>query len=293
MADTFDGRLTPMRLRACGVELDAMAGGPDDGPLVVLLHGFPDAWWTWRGQVGPLMDAGYRVVVPTMRGYGRSDKPPGVRSYRLELLAEDVLALADGLGRETLRVVGHDWGGVVAWETAIGAPDRVEALVVIDAPHPDVSLRIARRNPSQILQSWYALFFQFPRLPERTLSVKNFAAMRRSLTASSAPGTFSDDDLDRYTAEWARPGALTAMLDYYRALRHKPRRRPARVRPRTLVIWGGKDRFLSRAAFDASLEMCDDGTGLWVDEATHWVHLEQSARVADATLRCFRGTDTR
>ena len=291
MIPDSDPRLTAIRLRGSGVELHAMVGGQEDGPLVVLLHGFPDAWWTWRGQVGPLLDAGYRVVVPTMRGYGESDKPPGVRSYTLDLLAADVLALVDGLGCESFRVVGHDWGGVVAWETAIRAVDRVEALVVIDAPHPDLTLRIAGRNPSQILRSAYTLFFQLPWLPERMLGARGFATLRRTLIASSAPGTFSHDDLERYVVEWSRPGALTAMLSYYRALRHKPHRAPARVGPRTLVVWGGKDRFLSRAAFDASLEMCDAGAGLWVDEATHWVHIEQPRRVADAILRCFRGTD--
>ena len=114
---------------------------------------------------------------------------------------------------------------------------------------------------------------------------------RRSLTASSTPRTFSDQDLARLAADWARPGALTAMLNYYRALRRKPHRTPARIRPRTLVIWGGKDAFLSRQAYDASLATCDDGTGLWLEEAAHWLHLEQPQRVADAILRCFRGTD--
>jgi len=268
-----------------------MVGGPDDGPLVVLLHGFPDAWWTWRGQVGPLLDAGYRVLVPTMRGYGGNDKPPGLDAYRLDALAADVLAIADGLGRKSFRLVGHDWGGVVAWEAAIRHPERVDQLVVLDAPHPDVMRQVTRRNPGQILRSWYVLFFQLPRLPEAVLRRRDFAAMRRSLTASSAPGTFSDEDLDRLAADWARPGALTAMLNYYRALRRKSRREPARVTPRTLVIWGGRDRFLSRAAYDASLAMCDDGVGLWLEEATHWLHLEQPQHVADAILRCFRGPD--
>lgn len=140
------------------------------------------------------------------------------------------------------------------------------------------------------MRSGYALFFQLPWLPEATLRARDFAVMRRTLIASSAPGTFSDADLDRYAATWRQPGALTAMLSYYRALRYKPRREPAWVLPSTLVIWGGKDRFLSRAGYDASLEMCEDGAGLWIDDASHWVHLERPERVAGAILGCFRET---
>ncbi len=291
MTNDIDPRLTTVRLTGTGVQLDAMVGGPDDGPLVLLLHGFPDAWWTWRGQIRPLLSAGYRVVAPTMRGYGGSDKPVGLDAYRLDVLAEDVLAIVDDLGYETFRLVGHDWGGVVAWETAIRAPARVERLVVLDAPHPDVMRQVVRNNPSQILRSWYVLLFQLPRLPEAILRRHTFAALRRSLSSSSAPGTFSDDDLARLVASWAKPGALTAMLAYYRALPRKPWRDPARVTSRTLVVWGGRDLFLSRAAFDASLAMCDDGAGLWVEEASHWVQLEQPERVVDAILRCFRETD--
>lgn len=244
------------------------------------------------GQIGSLADAGYQVVVPDLRGYNCSDKPHGVRSYSLDTLAADVLALVDGLGRDTFRVVGHDWGGVIAWETAIRAPGRIEALAVLDAPHSDSMRQVVPRNPSHVLRSSYVLFFQLPWLPGAVLRARDFAVLRRSLVASSAPGTFSEDDLDRYADAWRQPGALTGMLSYYRALRHKPRREPVRVSPRTLVVWGGRDRFLSRAAFHASLEMCDDGSGLWIDEASHWLHLEQAGRVANAIVRFFQETTT-
>jgi len=123
------------------------------------------------------------------------------------------------------------------------------------------------------------------------LQRRGFAPVRRYLTESSALGTFSDADLDRLAADWARLGVMTAMLSYYRALRRKSRREPTRVAPRTLVLWGGQDRFLSRAMFDASLATCVNGTGLWIEEATHWLHLERPECVAEAILRCFRGTD--
>lgn len=285
MGGDVDARLTTSRRRVNSVELEMRAGGAEDGPLVLLLHGFPDAWWTWRGQVGPLIDAGYRVVLPTMRGYGNSEKPAGIGSYALDTLAADVLAIADDLGRETFRLVGHDWGGVVAWEAAVRAPARIERLVIVDAPHPDVWSRVARRHPTQLLRSSYVAFFQLPWLPEAVFRARSHAVARGMLTRSSNPGTFTDHDLERYVEAWRQRGALTAMLNYYRALRHKPRRQPARVLPQTLVVWGGKDYFLSRRVYEAGLAMCDHGTGVWVDEATHWVHLEQPARVTPALLQ--------
>lgn len=281
--------LTTTRLPGAGVELEATVGGPEDGPLVILLHGFPDAWRTWDRQVEPLIGAGYRVVLPSMRGYGGSGRPVGVAAYGLAMLAADVAALADGLGREAFTIVGHDWGGVVAWETAIRYPQRVERLVVMDAPHPDILRSVARSHPGQLLRSSYALFFQLPRLPEALLSVHDFRLLRRSMSGSSAPGTFSEEELDRYAAEWARPGALTAMLTYYRALRTKPRRDAVRVTRPTLVVWGGRDRFLSRPVYDASLDTCEAGQGLWVEGASHWVHRERPEAVNAALLRFLGG----
>ena len=231
------------------------------------------------------------MVVPSLRGYGESDKPARAGNYEVGTLAADVLAIADELGHETFRLVGHDWGGVVAWETAIRVPGRVQRLVILDAPHPDAWARVALRHPIQLLRSSYVAFFQLPWLPEAVIRARGFALARRMLTRTSTPGTFADDDLDRYVMAWRRPEALTSMLNYYRALRRKPRRPPARISPKTLVIWGGKDAFLSRQVFEASLATCDDGEGIWIEEATHWVHLEQPGRVADEILRCFRGTD--
>ena len=275
------------RHRVNGVDLHVVEAGPAAGPLVVLLHGFPDFWWTWRRQIGPLVARGHRVVVPDQRGYNLSGKPSGVAAYALDALVADVVGLADAYGRASFRLVGHDWGGVVAWGAALRHPGRIERLVVMDAPHPAVWGRQALRHPTQALRSTYVAFFQLPWLPEALLRANDFALARRSLTGSSRPGTFTPADLDRYAQAWAQPGALTAMLNYYRALRHTPRDLPTRVRPPALVVWGGRDVALERHLFQASLDQCSRGQGLLLEQASHWVHLEEAKAVNAAILRFF------
>ena len=152
-----------------GLELHTVIAGPLDGPLVVLLHGFPENWYTWRNQITFLANAGYRVVVPDQRGYNLSDKPQGVHNYRVEALTGDIKELIHAFGREKAIVVGHDWGGVVAWHLAMHHPEVVEKLVVMNAPHPATYSREIRENPAQQRKSWYVGFFQLPLLPEELL----------------------------------------------------------------------------------------------------------------------------
>ncbi|KAA2236862.1 alpha/beta fold hydrolase [Salinarimonas soli] len=278
-----------VRLATNGITLHAVEAGPRDGPLVILLHGFPEFWWGWRRQIEPLAAAGLHVLAPDGRGYDLSDKPRGVGAYDLDTLAADVIGLADALGRRKVALVGHDWGGLVAWWTASKHPHRVDRLVVLNAPHPAVAGSYIRRHPSQLLRSSYVGFFQLPGLPEGLLRARNFALMRRALRRSSRPGTFSPDDLDRYAAAWAQPGALTGMLNWYRALRHRPRLARPTVEPPTLLIWGGRDRFLQKGLAEASLALCRQGRPLWLDGASHWVHIEEAETVNLAMLRFLTG----
>ncbi|MGO4523322.1 alpha/beta fold hydrolase [Microvirga sp. 2MCAF35] len=284
MNQVFDPRTTGVRHPVNGVTLHAIEAGPKDGPLVILLHGFPEFWWGWRYQIGPLAEAGFRVLVPDQRGYNLSDKPQGRRAYDLDRLAKDVVGLADALGRERFSVVGHDWGGLVAWWTASRYPDRVEKLVVLNAPHPAVAGSYMRSHPSQMLRSLYVGFFQIPRLPEAMLSANGYRSLRDALRRTSRRDTFSDEDIAQYETAWSQPGAITTMLNWYRALPFKTNMKDPTVRAPTLVIWGTRDRFLERGLAEASLALCKTGSIRWIETATHWVQHEEPEAVNAAMV---------
>jgi pimeloyl-ACP methyl ester carboxylesterase len=277
---------TPVQARnvPCnGVALHVVEAGPVDGPPVILLHGFPEFWRGWRHQIGPLARAGFRVIVPDQRGYDLSDKPEGVRPYRIDRLAGDITALADACGVGSFGLVGHDWGGIVAFWLAARHPERVRRLAILNAPHPDAIGPYMRRHPTQVARSLYAVFFQIPGLPERLLSARDYAALTRALTGSARRGAFTAEDLARYRAAWSEPGAVTAMLNWYRALMQTKRPPAGRVTAPTLMIWGERDVALSRGFAKASLDLCDEADVLWRPQATHWVQHEEP-EVVNAAL---------
>jgi pimeloyl-ACP methyl ester carboxylesterase len=279
-----------VRVVADGVGLDVRVAGPEGGTPVLLLHGFPEFWYGWHRQVGPLAEAGCRVLVPNQRGYDTSDKPSGVAAYGLDTLAADAIALQSLVGGRRLHLVGHDWGGLVAWWTALRYPDRIASLTILNAPHPVAFGAYARRHASQRRRSRYIAFFQLPWLPEWRLRANGCAALRAALVKSSRRGTFSEADVDRYAAAWTRPGALTAMLNWYRGLR---RARPAtppdpRIRVPTRVLWGARDAFLESGLADASAALCTDASVRLFPDATHWLQHEQPAEVADEIVRHAR-----
>lgn len=211
-----------------------------------------------------------------------------MREYRLPELTADVIALADQLGRERIFLAGHDWGAGVAWNTAIRHPERIEKLAILNVPHPAVMLRFLKTNPRQMLRSWYMLFFQIPRLPEFLFSARNFDGGVRALIRSSRPGTFSPEDIDRYREAWAQPGALTAMINWYRALsRELPAAVESRVSVPTRILWGEKDDFLLSAMAAESVKYCDNGELFEFPGATHWLHHEQPERVNELLIDFF------
>jgi pimeloyl-ACP methyl ester carboxylesterase len=268
-----------------GISLHTRQAGPEDGPLVVLLHGFPEFWYGWHRQIKPLADAGYRVIVPDQRGYNRSDKPDGVDSYRIETLAADVVGLLDAADRETAAVAGHDWGAAVAWWLALSYPERIESLTAVNVPHPTVMETTLRNSLSQLRKSWYMFAFQLPALPEAISTANNCRVLRRGLTNSSRPGTFSATDLERYRAAWQQPDALTAMINWYRAMgRYRPQPPRQQVSVPTLVMWGRQDEFLASTMADESLDYCDDAELVSFPSATHWVLHEEPEETADELL---------
>ncbi len=274
-----------------GVRLHYVEAG--EGPLVVLLHGFPEFWFSWRFQIPALAAAGFRVVAPDMRGYNLSDKPKGVEGYDLERLARDVERLIGALGEEHAVVVGHDWGGIVAWAVAMLHPERVGRLVILNVPHPE---RFSRglRTPRQLLKSSYAFFFQIPWLPERVLRARDFAVVRSVFRNDPVrPGTFGEDDIDRYVEALSRPGALTAPINYYRAL---ARRAPAlarklrrRIEAPVLVIWGQRDLFLVPELARPDPALVPDVRVERLPDASHWVQQDRPERVNALLLEFLEG----
>lgn len=272
-------------LDANGRRFHVVEAGPADGDLLLLLHGFPEFWYGWRHQIRPLANAGYRVVVPDQRGYNHSEKPDRVREYGIERLAADAVGLIDASDRETAALVGHDWGGVVGWWVAIHHPERLSGFVAVNAPHPTVVRNALFGDPEQLLRSSYAAFFQLPAVPEAVSRALNWRLPVRSMRESAMPGAFSAGDFDRYRAAWSRPGAFTAMLNWYRAAaRQRPRPDSSRVTVPTRVVWGVGDQFLKRRMAHDSADHCTDGRVSLVNQATHWVQHERPGTVADLIL---------
>jgi pimeloyl-ACP methyl ester carboxylesterase len=250
------------------------------GPLVLLLHGFPDFWFGWRNQIPALAGAGFRVVAPDLRGYDLSSKPAGIGAYTVERIVEDISKLVRALGAERASVVGHDWGGAIAWTFAMRHPDQLERLAILNAPHP---ARFARafRDPRQLAKSWYMFFFQLPALPEALLRARGYESIRR-LFARDPVRPFDEEDVRRHVEAIARPGALTAMIDWYRALfRGSGRLRSSlrRIEAPTLVLWGDRDRYLSRPVSEPAREWVPDLTVAHFPNASHWLQHDEADAV--------------
>jgi pimeloyl-ACP methyl ester carboxylesterase len=272
------------------VGLQAVAAGPHDGPVVVLLHGFPEFWYGWRRQIEPLATAGFRVIVPDQRGYNLSSKPSGVSAYALTELVSDVIAIADQLGQNKIFLAGHDWGAAVAWSAALLHPQRIAKLAVLNVPHPSVMRKFLSTRPRQLLRSWYMFFFQLPWLPEAVFSAFHFRIGSQALLRSSRPGTFSVEDLAQYRAAWSQPGALTGMINWYRALFRARVKFPDKtVHVPTRILWGERDAFLLTEMARESLRYCTNAELFTFANATHWLQHEEPARVSELLIDFFRG----
>ena len=256
------------------VRLHVVEKGPLDGRPIMLLHGFPEFWWGWRKQIDALAERGFRVVVPDLRGYGESDAPRSVEAYRRSSLVADIVGLADALGFERFDLVGHDWGGLVAWPLVGRHAHRVRRLVILSAPHADTMTDELFRHPMQLVRSSYAAFFQLPWIAEAALRFDRFAALRHALTGSARARTFAPSDLDRYVETWSGEGRLTAMLNYYRALR-LPEAEVGRIDIPVLILWGALDSALGTHLAEAAKQMCDDAELKIRPDVSHWLHLEE------------------
>jgi pimeloyl-ACP methyl ester carboxylesterase len=273
-----------------GVTLHVAQAGPATGSPVLLLHGFPEFWRGWIRQMPALAQAGYRMWAPDQRGYNLSDKPAGVGAYDIDLLARDVVGLIDAMGQERVDLIGHDWGAAVAWWVAATYPRRVRRLVILNVPHPAVMFGTLWRSWVQMRKSWYIFFFQLPRLPESSLRRNDWTNAIRALKGSARRGTFDADDVAAYRAAWSQPGAITGMVNWYRAAARHQRKmaKLGRISVPTLMIWGANDIALGKEMAQPSIDECDDGRLVFVEEAGHFVQHEEPERVSDLILSFLR-----
>lgn len=279
-----------------GIRLHYVTTGK--GKLLLFVHGFPEFWYTWKNQ---LLEFGrdYQAVAPDMRGYNLSSKPTEVEQYQVPYLVEDLRALVEQLGHKTCILVGHDWGGVVAWIFAMMHPEYIEKLIIINAPHPAIFQRELRENPAQQQASRYMLLFRSPQA-EQVLSANNYEVLvQQVLGEGLKQGFFTGEDRKAYLAAWAQPGALTGGLNYYRAARIGPPTGDEQeatgfagdlsllvVNVPTLVIWGEKDTALLTGNLEGLDMFVPDLTIKRIPEGTHWVIHEQPALI-NTSIREF------
>ncbi len=280
-------------VRGDGVDLHVACAGPENGDPVVLLHGFPDFWFGWRHQIPALVEAGHRVYVPDRRGVNESDAPEGVSLYSLDDLAADALTVMNHATDEPVAVVGHDWGGAVAWWLATEFPERVDRVVAINAPHPVAMERRVFRDPLQALRSAYMGLFQVPEVPERLLEAANWRLLEAVLTSGTRQGAFDDAELYDYRQAWSRTGAESLLAPYRAAVRAPPEPPEPHVAPPAAIMWGLEDPALSDALADDTADLCADARTVRFTGAGHWVHREAPETVNDLLVRFLDGESLR
>jgi pimeloyl-ACP methyl ester carboxylesterase len=260
-----------------GLVFDVRDSGPADGEPVVLLHGFPQDSSAFDRMSPALHSAGLRTLAPDQRGYSPRARPRGRSAYRMREVVDDVLALLDAAGLSSAHVVGHDWGGIAAWALAAWHPWRVRTLTALSVPHPAAMTQTIAHS-DQALRSSYIGFFQLPVVPERVLLAGGGTALRRGLLRGGLP----EDLVDAYVSRMREPGALTAALNWYRALPLGARTPIGVVRVPTLHVWGAGDAFLGRAAVEASREFVDAAYALEVlEDGNHWIPELAADRTAE------------
>ena len=276
-----DDKVRFEKMQGAGLNLNVARAG--SGKPVVLLHGFPEFWYSWHKQIGPLAQNGFDVFAPDLRGYNLSDRPEGIENYHLKLLVEDVACIVRACGSKQAHIVAHDWGGVIAWAFAGKYPELVDRFVVMNAPHGKLYRREIRRPPQMFL-SWYIFFFQLPWLPEWYMSSNNYAVMREIFTETPAnKDAFPKEEIDKYVEAISRPGALNAGINYYRAMLQCKDGRTlgmnSHVSAETLVIWGEQDHALCSRLLDGIEDVAPRARVHRIPNAAHWVQNEAADEV--------------
>lgn len=283
---------------SAGVTLNVQQGGPEGAEAIVLLHGFPESHRTWRSVAAALAED-FRIVAPDQRGFADSDKPEGVEAYETDRILDDLIALADTLGLKRFTLVGHDWGGAVAWLAALRRPDRIARLVIVNAPHPLIFQKSLIDDPAQRAASQYITAFRNPAM-EQSIQRMGFEIFYQKTFGSHADlSLIESKERQAYLDQWSAPGALTAMLNWYRAsgivvpAPDEEAAAPAwtnapfpKLAMPTLVVWGLKDKALLPVQLEGLHELIDDLRLITVPEAGHFIPWERPEPVI-AAIRDF------
>lgn len=273
-----------------GIRLHVASTG--SGQPVVLLHGFPEFWYSWRCQLRALAQAGFRAIAPDLRGYNRSDRPKSLSSYRVRELVADTEQLIEQYAGGKAFLVGHDWGGVIAWCLAAKRADLIVRLAILNAPHPAAYRLALRKHPMQLLRSSYVLGFQIPWLAERLISFGDFWPLERVLREEPTNrDAFTSVDIARYKDAFRTPGALTAALSYYRAALRYPDDQwseSKKVAVPTLVIWGDRDPYLGKYLTNDLQRWVTDLRVEHLPKVSHWVQNDAAETVNRLLIGFFR-----
>lgn len=265
-----------------------------EGPLIVLMHGFPEFWYSWRKQIPVLAQAGFKVVAPDMRGYNETDKPEGVANYDIELIQQDMIALVKHLGYEKAVIVGHDWGGGVAWQLGQDHPEIIDKLIILNCPPVAVLFGQLLTNPKQMLKSWYIFMFQIPGLPERRMQNNLREVLTRGYRGwSHNKDAFIDADIDEYIKAFDRPYGISGPINWYRAaMRNMKKKQYRNMRPvnvDTLVIWGEDDRALGKELTYNFKKYCTKGYDIkYIPNCSHWVQNDAAEQVNEYLLEYLK-----
>ena len=262
-----------------GINLHYVSEGA--GKLMLMLHGFPEFWYSWRHQIKEFA-SDYHTVALDLRGYNDSDKPASLSAYQMSEFIQDLKGVITGLGYEDCILVAHDWGGAIAWNFAYAYPEMVEKLIVLNIPHP-AKFAQGLRTPQQLLKSWYILAFQIPLLPELLFQLNDYQAIKEVFSGMAIDKTaFSEADLNAYRDAAAKPGALTAMINYYRGIfpllfNNQPEWQILEIP--TLTIWGEADTALGKELTYGTEAYARDWQIKYIPNCSHWVQQEQPALV--------------
>jgi pimeloyl-ACP methyl ester carboxylesterase len=258
-----------------GVRLHYVSEG--EGTLMLMLHGFPEFWYSWRHQI-LAFSPHYRVVAPDLRGYNYSDKLQSIQLYSMSELIKDIAGIINRLGYEKCILVGHDWGGALAWYFADEYPEMVEKLIVLNIPHPAKFME-GLQTPQQLMRSWYIFFFQLPYLPELLFRWNNYQAIASAFTKMAIDkSAFTEEDIQAYKKAAAKPGALTAMINYYRCFVQQgfiSRKSWNKLDISTLMIWGENDTALGKELTYGTSDYVNDLIIKYIPNCSHWVQQEK------------------